>query len=229
LARCLKPFRPAVRLDKVVFPTIVDRILADASENWDVLGDGLVRLVKEQGLRSLMVCSSLAGEGVTTVSLCVAAALVKRMQLSILVLDGDFRNPMLAKTMLPPMSNGLEDVIVKNLSIDRALCASPADRISFLPVVHGFVKPEEAVKSERLAELTAVLRDHFDLIVVDGGNAFSGKAPGLMCSGVDAALLVRDPDTSSEHLLEQLDRYLEVRGIDSLGVIENFADAVKLY
>ena len=58
-------------------------------------------------------------------------------------------------------------------------------------------------------------------MIIDGGSLFVGQTATPVIEGVDAAIIVRQPDRSSEHLLTHIDEYLNLSGISCLGVIEN--------
>ena len=202
-------------------PKVVNQILSDCEEHWYHLARSLEERVVQSDLRSVMVISSLQGEGCTTISLCLATAVAKVCRRRILLLDADFSNPGIRQALSLKPKAGLEQVIVEGYPLDKAIVKAELPELCVLPMMQGFQYPATVHKNRAVEALLESLRTHFDLIVIDGGSAFSGRNPTQFASGVDAALIVRDPNKSGDRLLEQLDLYLTEQEICGLGVIEN--------
>src|SRR5690606_30776621 len=143
---------------------------------------------------------SLRGEGYTTIAIALAVALAEYTNRKVLLLDADFSSPQIAKRLGITHRMGLEQVILESLPIDQALVASRRPAMNVLPLVDGFEYPGLLVNNTRLATVMENLRKHFDLIVVDGGSVFAGRSPTPMVAGIDAAMIVRNPEKSSENL-----------------------------
>jgi Mrp family chromosome partitioning ATPase len=223
LARTADRFRPVKKLDRLTMPAIVGRVLDDCEDHWSRLAESLVHLSRDEGLRTLLVCSSLPGEGCTTVTLCLTAALARHGALRVCLVDGDFTRPGLNTALELGMSAGLEGVVLEDRTVDSAMVTVPAMRLTIVPLAAQPRDPGAALSSEVLPELLGLLADHHDLVLIDGGSMFAGDSAGVVTAGVDAAIIIRDPVTSGDVLLEQLDRRLADAGLSSLGVIENFA------
>lgn len=208
----------------VVIPKVVQMILNDCGDHWYHLARSLQERSMTSGLRTVLVTGSLRGEGYTTLAIALAVAMAEYTNRKVLLLDADFSSPQIARRLGLTHRVGLEQVILESMPIDQALVASRRPAMSVLPLVDGFEYPGLLANNSRLGTVMENLRSHFDLIVVDGGSVFAGRSPTPMVAGIDAAMIVRNPDKSSENLLDQLDEYLKDKGISSLGVIENGID-----
>jgi Mrp family chromosome partitioning ATPase len=208
----------------VVIPKVVQMILNDCGDHWYHLARSLQERSMTAGLRTVLVTGSLHGEGYTTIAIAMAVAMAEYTNRKVLLLDADFSSPQIARRLGLTHRLGLEQVILEGLPIDQALVASRRPAMSILPLVDGFEYPGLLANNSRLGAVMENLRSHFDIIIVDGGSVFAGRSPTPMVAGIDAAMIVRNPEKSSENLLDQLDEYLKDKGISSLGVIENGID-----
>lgn len=216
--------KPGVTIKKLTLPRIVHQVLSDCEEHWEHLAHGLEDRCSNSNLRSVLVASSLTGEGCTTIATCLAVALARHTSRRVMLVDADFTHPGLAAMCGIKPKCGFEQVLVEGVAIEDAMVACEHPPMIMVPLIHGFEYPAMALQADKIAEVMESLHEHADLIVIDGGCVFAGRSPMPLTNGVDAALLVRHPDKSSDHLLDQLDAYLSERGVCGLGVIENCVD-----
>lgn len=219
-----KTSKPAVHLKKLALPRIVHQVLADCGEHWEHLAHGLEDRAANAGLKTVLVASSLTGEGCTTIATCLAVALARHTARKVMLVDADFTHPGLANLCGLKPKCGFEQVLVEGAPLEDALIAVEHPPMTMVALEHGFEFPAMALQPEKIAEVMEAMHDLADIVVIDGGCVFAGRNPMPLTVGVDAALLVRHPDKSSDHLLEQLDAYLCERGVCGLGVIENCVD-----
>ncbi|MGB3723600.1 MAG: polysaccharide biosynthesis tyrosine autokinase [Pacificimonas sp.] len=143
----------------------------------------------EQVVRSLALCSPLAGEGKTTTSMCLAwsMAMAKR---KVVVIDCDHRRATLSRSMLQDMDVGLVEVLKGEADWRSALIGGP--------IAGSFILPQKApgrddldlMISQRLAELIAELSEEFDLVILDTPPVLPVAETRAMAAMTDAALLV---------------------------------------
>jgi polysaccharide biosynthesis transport protein len=145
------------------------------------------------GSSSLLVTSAVRGEGKSATALNLAVAMAN-VGTRVVLVDGNLRQPSLARPLGLKEGPGLSDVLTGD--------AGPADIVqvwegSTLHVVtagHQPSKGSELLDSEAMAALLARLSSTYDIVLVDGpslleasdASALSGAASGvLLVVGVD--------------------------------------------
>jgi capsular exopolysaccharide synthesis family protein len=117
--------------------------------------------------KALGVVSSVANEGKTTVAANLAelAASFER----VLLIDGDFRNPTLSRTLVPNGSPGLAQVLAGTAQPEEVMWTDNVTALSFLPAGIDSRLPgsSELLASDAMKALLDQLRGKFDFIVLD--------------------------------------------------------------
>lgn len=138
----------------------------------------------------LMVSSSIAGEGKTTISINLAAVL-SQSGAKVLLIDADLRRPALSRRLGIPSTAGLSDLL------SGAPLAEPVLRdvkeIPGLKVLgSGPVPPfpAELLGSEKMREVVTYFSEKFDYIVIDTPPLLAVTDPTLVALLSDINLLV---------------------------------------
>ena len=218
--------RPAWQVDEFAWPRACRRLIARAAEELDRLTDALLA-ISARGQKVLALGGWYRGEGATTLLLCAARRLVERGIKPVLV-DADVRRPRLAKRLGLQPQCGWAEVTPEGTPLDQAIVESTANNIAVLPFREPPAEPDPpAADYTRLSGCIELLRDHYDMVLVDLGPLENivvrdGLSPGGSLRGVDAVVLVRDHRTTSEERLGEIQRQLAEAGIALAGIIENF-------
>lgn len=208
-------------IKRLQLPKIVRMVLDDCKEHWENLALALLTRAKKNGLKTVFVTGARSGEGYTTVAMSLAVALAQQTDARVLLMDADFAHPTVARRLSLRPSVGLEQVVLDGVPLEEAVMQSEDPPLSILPMVFGFEFPAMAAGSRRFQRTMQELRDHYELIVMDGGCRFREGAPLPLLPNIDAALIVRNPAKTGEKMLGRIDEQLLAHGISSLGVIEN--------
>jgi succinoglycan biosynthesis transport protein ExoP len=124
--------------------------------------------LREEPVRIIGVVSMLPGEGKSTTAKNFAS-LLSMQGCRTLLIDGDFRNPGLTRTLSPRSEVGLVDVLLDDLPYSSALIVEKDSNLRFLPAV---IKTRVTHTADLLASpaMRALLQDAsvaFDYIIVD--------------------------------------------------------------
>lgn len=116
--------------------------------------------------RTLIVTSSVPGEGKTTFScnLAMAHALTKKT----LLIDGDMRRPSVHKSYgLEPTSLGLSELVAGTAALGDCIQAVEGSKLNVL--TSGAIPPNplELLHSDRFARTLEELSKHFEIIIID--------------------------------------------------------------
>ena len=126
------------------------------------------RAARNQVVKTVMVSSSIDGEGKTTLAVNLALSLAATGMRTILV-EGDLRNPEMSRSLCPRASVGAIEVAAGQARFEQALLVDHATGLAVLPSpprqkVAGIT---EFVFSDAMNKMLEQLRRHFDYVIVD--------------------------------------------------------------
>ncbi|MDA7803878.1 polysaccharide biosynthesis tyrosine autokinase [Crocinitomix sp.] len=122
----------------------------------------------QEQANTIMVTSTVSGEGKTYVSLKLAQSLAKTMK-KVAVVGMDLRAPKLMEYIDIPYSIGVSNYLMKNeISLEDIMIQHPTNElITFIPSGTIPPNPNEILMRPRVDELFKSLREKFDYIIVD--------------------------------------------------------------
>ncbi|WP_435011832.1 polysaccharide biosynthesis tyrosine autokinase (plasmid) [Tundrisphaera lichenicola] len=170
-------------------------------------------------LKSVVVTSARKGEGKTTLAAQLAERSVNAGLLTLLI-DADFRNPALSRTLDLAGRRGLAEVLAGESAAEEVITVvGGAGGFHFLPAGSPRVAPGRLLQDARLGRLLARARESFDLVIVDAPPVL--PVPDALTLGrwLDAALLVVRFDQSRYPMLERARRKLTAVGVPILGAV----------
>jgi polysaccharide biosynthesis transport protein len=172
----------------------------------------------------VLVTSSNAGEGKSTISLNLAAAIAQQKK-RVLLIETDLRRPTLGKRVNMPVGHGLSTLLADP---DQSLDAQPSELQPNLWVMPGGPIPPfpaELLGSPRMAELLLGWRKQFDFIVVDSPPILPVADVRAMVPLSDAVLLVARAGRTSRVALrrsyEILLHHVKTDGVPAIGAVLN--------
>lgn len=114
----------------------------------------------------LLVTSTIANEGKTTVSVNLALSLAQK-QKRVLLLDCDLRNPSVAKALGRKPGLGLSDYLQKKCKLDQILHHEDNDYLYSIYGGKPVSRPEQLLSSGSMKGLINAARNSFDYIILD--------------------------------------------------------------
>lgn len=185
-----------------------------------------IKVMKEMEIKNystLLVTSSIPGEGKTTVAANLAIAVAKQGK-NVILVDCDLRNPSVAGVMNNQEKHpGLGAVLTGKASLKKALVPVEISGGS-LHVIYGAEDDEENVRllgSKRFEALLNVLKKQADVIILDTApSGILADAP-VLAKYVDAALYVIRYDYTKLRQIRDGVQALSMSGIDILGYVFN--------
>lgn len=116
--------------------------------------------------RSLLVTSSIKGEGKTTTAINLAAALA-RSERSVLLVDADLRDPSVHRCLGLEGGAGLSTVLIGDAELEDVL--QPLDLAGLTVLASGPVppNPSELLDSEQMSEFLRAATEQFDVVILD--------------------------------------------------------------
>ena len=222
-----REFKPAWQVDHFTWPRVCRRLIARAAEELDRFADALLAL-NARGQKVLAIGGCHRGEGATTLLLCAARRLAERGIKPVLV-DADLHRPQLAKRLaVQPQFGWDETTADEERSLDQAIVEATANNLALLPAREPATDSERCTSDpSRLSACLRILRDHYDMVLVDPGPLDDAQsADGILAQTaaemIDAVILVHNPRITSEEQLLAFEQQLAAVGIAAAGIVENF-------
>lgn len=161
---------------------------------------------RERGISCLALTSTGPGEGKSTISLGLAAALAREPGRRILLVEADLRRPSLASTLGLPPAPGLGEWLNGAFEYVPVRLVQPG---GFFLLVAGKVELErpELLGSQRMDNLLRAARGLFDFVVLDATPLLPVADAVLIQDMVDAFLMVvRSRQTARDAIRDALSR-----------------------
>ena len=165
---------------------IVDKPNSAYSEALRTIRTGIQLSSADHPQRTVVVTSSVPGEGKTTTSLSLAAASAASGARTLLI-DCDLRQPSAHKNLGVDNEAGLAEFLSGQRNLEELVHVEPRTGLYYILAGKRPPSPTDLLGSLRMRKLLQQLGDAFDLVVLD-------TPPVLAVS--DALLLVRQADTT---------------------------------
>jgi capsular exopolysaccharide synthesis family protein len=173
--------------------------------------------------RSLLVTSSLPGEGKTTTAVNTAVSLAQTGA-SVVIIDADMRRPRLRSIFGLSDRAGLSSFLSSELSEAEVLAMVTQVPVNGLHVLTAGPippNPAELLGSDQMRRLMIILQSKFNHVVVDSPPVSSFTDGVLISSMVDGVLLVVHGGKSSRHVVKRSRQLLQDVGAKIFGVVLN--------
>lgn len=161
-------------------------------------------LIKTDGQRAVVaVTSAVKGEGKTTTVINLGYTMARDLGKRTLILDCDFKCPMLhyyAET-LPKW--GLADCLIGDTPLDDCMVGFEDVPCWIMPVGSSDVHSTELLKSERLAGIFAQLRERFEYILINTPPIFPLAVMNILVKHADILLLVVRANSTPKQVVQR--------------------------
>lgn len=173
--------------------------------------------------RSLLVTSSLPGEGKTTTAVNTAISLAQTGA-SVVLIDADMRRPRLQSIFGLSEQLGLSSILSTDVTNEEMLAMVSKDPATGLNLItSGPIPPNpaELLGSDQMRRLLTTLQGEFKHVVVDSPPVSSFTDGVLISTMVDGVLLVVHGGKSSRHIVRRSKQLLTDVGAKVFGVVLN--------
>jgi Mrp family chromosome partitioning ATPase len=216
--------KPAWEVDRLLWPADADHLYESENEYFRHAGEKL-RDASQEGLRVLGVSSSHAGEGCTTLAICLARA-AAGAGAKVALLDANLQSPQLGTALGLDFAHSWHEVLNGKTPLAEAAVTAIGDNVTLIPLSKHALGQGLSLDSDAVNDVLRQVSETFDLVLIDVGSP-SEEARDRFQSGdacpLDAAIIVRDVRTTSEEeTLESVSRF-RAMGIEAVGIAENFA------
>jgi Mrp family chromosome partitioning ATPase len=217
--------RTIARLPRLGRRTTLQRVVQTANEDpFSPVGraarDRKVALLGAANgrIRSILVTSATRREGCTTLSVLMANALARVGKQAVIV-DCDFAEPTLSRTLDATAGPDVVDVLTGTASVDSAVRRDPTTGIRYLPVIDRKGYGPEVLYTGAFETMLARLRDSNDVVILDAAPLTISPDASAMSRMTDLVILAIRWGKTSEELVESALAQLGRGGADRVGAV----------
>lgn len=132
-----------------------------AAEQYRKLRARIFRATAKDYLNTLMITSSDSGEGKTITAVNLAVAIAQELDRTVLLVDGDLRNPSVHKYLGIEARHGLSDYLMNRATIPDILVKTGIGRLVLLPAGSPVENPAELLASDRMKSLVYEMKHRY--------------------------------------------------------------------
>ena len=199
-----------------------------AAEAYRTLRTNLLYSFVDTPPKVIVFTSAGAREGKSTTCANLAVVMAQAGK-STLLMDCDYRKPVIHKIFGLHNMRGMTDVLAGERSLEE-VSYEPQNELKVLTVGPVPPNPAELLGSKRFADFLAKVRQEFDYVLVDAAPVGLVSDPAILASQGDGVVLVLDAEHTRKGAFRGAMRSLEAVGANMLGtVMNNVASSEKNY
>jgi capsular exopolysaccharide synthesis family protein len=190
-----------------------------AGEAYRGLRTRLMRLHARQGLKSIVVSSTLPGEGKTLTTMNLALSFASLSGMSVLIVDADLRTCGLTELIGRPPGPGLAEVLEGTVKFEEAIVTTDVPNLYVVPAGTLKCSASECFASPHWKEFMAWSSEACKIIVVDAPSVLPLADFELIASGCDGVLVVVRAKYTHRDALRKVSAQIDPNKL--LGVVLN--------
>lgn len=196
------------------------------SEIFRTLRTNLQFMTSNKGLKTLLVTSSVPGEGKSWVSANLASAFAQEGK-KVIVVDSDMRKGRIHSIFdvekKPGLSNYLSGIIEADDKDNtfNYVRQTKVENLYVMPTGDVPPNPSELLVSDRMISLIENLKNVFDIIIFDGTPSLIVTDALILARQVDASLIVTAYKTTKMGDVEKIKKAIENVGGKIAGIVIN--------
>jgi len=180
-------------------------------------------------LKSVLVTSSVRGEGKSTTAAYLAITVARYRNTRTLLVDGDLRKPKLHELFELSNRPGLSEVLAGVASLKSCFRSTSLDSLKVLTAGSASLFPSESFDSDRMKGVFEEMRFYFDVIIVDGAPVVAVSDPIILGSEVDGVLFVIMAGKTPREVVKRAKDILVDSNVNVVGAVLNNVDEVLPY
>ena len=173
-------------------------------------------------LKSVMLTSSVVGEGKSTISSLLAITAAHKGQRTILV-DCDIRRPAIHRLFQLERSRGLIEILSEGVSYKDLVKKTSLDNLDVITSGKATAQPSEVFNTASIDAMVRELKYYYDLLIIDSPPVLPVSDPMIIAQSVDGVIIVvKAGETAREVVIRAVD-IMQSNRANVLGVVLNNA------
>ena len=178
--------------------------------------------------KTVVVTSTVSGEGKTTVAANLAAILSKGGK-KVVVVDLDMRRAKLSEYFELHNDIGVSTLLSRRNTLEEVVQHSQEEGVDIIAAGPVPPNPSELIMSDYAKELMQQLRERYDYVILDTPPVGLVTDAAILMHRADVSLLVIRDSYSKKEFVKGLDRFVREHKIDHVGLILNGANLERNY
>lgn len=196
------------------------------SETFKTLRTNMQFMTSNKGLKTILITSSIPGEGKSWVSSNLATTFAQEGK-RVVIIDADMRKGRMHSIFnidkKPGLSNylsGVSDVKGKD-NILNYIKKTEIDNLNVIPAGDVPPNPSELLGNNRMEDLITTLRNMFDIIIFDGTPCLLVTDALILAGKLDSTLIVTSYKITKMGNVEKIKKSIENVGGKIAGIVLN--------
>lgn len=162
------------------------------AEQFKILRTKLLFPSSGKPARSIMVTSTVPGEGKSFVSANLSISIAQNIQEHVLIIDCDVRMPSIHKCFGIGEVPGLSEYLANKVPLESLMLKTKIDKLSILPAGHPPHNPSELLSSPKMSDLLKEVKARYSdrYIIIDSPPPLLTAETHAISHQVDGILLV---------------------------------------
>jgi tyrosine-protein kinase Etk/Wzc len=194
------------------------------AEQFRMIRSNMQYVMPRQGATSIMVTSSLSGEGKSYISLNVAAALALTGKRTV-ILEFDMRKPSILSKLGMPKRSGLSNFIIGNAPYEGlAEKVEGWDNLFVISSGPTPPNPSELLLDDKCRQLFEMLKKDFDIIIIDTAPVGLVSDATTLATHADACVYVLRHNYTQRKQLKLVEDIYRSKKLPNLALVINDID-----
>ena len=192
------------------------------TDAFNILAIQIIQRMEEHRWTTLALTSPVGGEGKTTAAINLAISIAKEVEYSVILVDGNLRNPKVHEYFGVDPEYGLCDYLHSDIELSDVLYRPDnIEHFIMLPGGAPVLSSVEMMGSPKMCGLVEALKDHYPKrIIIFDLPPILGTADAMSIAPcIDASLLVIEDDVTKESDLKKAVDILSVTNV--IGTVIN--------
>jgi capsular exopolysaccharide synthesis family protein len=197
------------------------------AEQFRTLRSRLYQIRANQPLKTVLVTSSVPGEGKTFITANLAQAIVRQPDRRVLIIDADLRCPRLHVPLGAPNAPGLTDYLRGTEDEMAVIQQSHEDNLCFIAGGRQVKDPSELLSNGMLKKLLDRVSPVFDWVLLDSPPCLPVADATMLADFCDGVLLIVQAGKTPSEVAQRTIQ--ELQGKNVVGVVLNAVEESHLY
>ena len=174
-----------------------------------------------QNPRTLLITSSVLGEGKSTIAALLAINVAQRHNEKVLLLDADLRRATIHRFFALNRIQGLAEVLEGEIRLKESIKSTDLDNLKVITAGKRINNPSELLETSRLKQLVDELKAYFDLVIVDCAPVIPVSDALILGQELEGVLLVLKAGATQREVVKRARDLLSASNLNVVGIIMN--------
>ncbi len=170
--------------------------------------------------KTIMITSSLPGEGKTTTAVNFAVTMAD-LGKRVVIVDTDLRRPNVHRALRMKRGPGLANVLQGEENLSDVILPTQSENLWMISSGRVPPNPSELINSETMTEVLKELQKTFDIVICDAPSALVVTDPVILASRVDSIILVVSVNRTRRETVMRAKKIIETANPKIAGAVLN--------